>query len=88
MIHTATGRHTVYVTLKSVESYLPTTQFLKVQKSFIVALAKIEGIKGSDILIGKHRIPISRQDKDSVLKVILKDKLLKRRTFGDFNGFS
>lgn len=87
MIHTATGRHTVYVTLKSVESYLPTTQFLKVQKSFI-ALAKIEGIKGSDILIGKHRIPISRQDKDSVLKVILKDKLLKRRTFGDFNGFS
>ncbi len=78
VIHTATGRHTVYLTLKSVESYLPTTQFLKVQKSFIVALAKIEGIEGSDILMGKHRIPISRQDKDSVLEVILKDKLLKR----------
>ena len=78
VIHTATGRHTVYLTLKSVESYLPTTQFLKVQKSFIVALAKIEGIEGSDILTGKHRIPISRQDKDSVLEVILKDKLLKR----------
>jgi DNA-binding LytR/AlgR family response regulator len=78
VIHTATGRHTVYLTLKSVESYLPATQFLKVQKSFIVALLKIEGIEGSDILMGKHRIPISRQDKDSVLEIILKDKLLKR----------
>ncbi len=78
IIHTINAKHTVYLTLKSVETYLPTTQFLKVQKSFIVALAKIEGIEGSDVLIGKHRIPISRQDKDSVLDVILKDKILKR----------
>ena len=78
VIHTINAKHTVYLTLKSVETYLPPTQFLKVQKSFIVALAKIEGIEGSDVLIGKHRIPISRQDKDSVLDVILKDKLLKR----------
>jgi DNA-binding LytR/AlgR family response regulator len=78
VIHTTTGRHTVYLTLKSVESYLPQAQFLKVQKSFIVALGRIEGIEGADILIGKHRIPISRQDRDSVMDVILKDKLLKR----------
>jgi DNA-binding LytR/AlgR family response regulator len=78
VIHTTTGRHTVYLTLKSVESYLPQAQFLKVQKSFIVALARIKGIKGADILIGKHRIPMSRQDRDSIMEVILKDKLLKR----------
>jgi DNA-binding LytR/AlgR family response regulator len=78
VIHTLNAKHTVYLTLKSVETYLPPTQFLKVQKSFIVALTKIDGIEGADILIGKHRIPISRQDKDSVLDVILKDKLLKR----------
>ena len=78
VIHTSVAKHTVYLTLKSLESYLPTTQFLKVQKSFIVALARIEGIEGSDILMGKHRIPISRQDKDSVLELIFKDKLLKR----------
>jgi DNA-binding LytR/AlgR family response regulator len=78
VIHTTSGKHTVYLTLKSVETYLPPTQFLKVQKSFIVSLAKIEGIEGSDVLMGKHRIPISRQDKDSVLETIFKDKLLKR----------
>jgi DNA-binding LytR/AlgR family response regulator len=78
VIHTTAGRHTVYLTLKSVESYLPQAQFLKVQKSFIVALGRIEGIEGADILIGKHRIPISRQDRDSIMDVILKDKLLKR----------
>jgi DNA-binding LytR/AlgR family response regulator len=78
VIHTLNAKHTVYLTLKSVETYLPPTQFLKVQKSFIVALSKIDGIEGADILIAKHRIPISRQDRDSIMDVILKDKLLKR----------
>jgi DNA-binding LytR/AlgR family response regulator len=78
VIHTQSAKYTVYLTLKSVETYLPPTQFLKVQKSFIVALGKIEGIEGADILIGKHRIPISRQDRDSIMDVILKDKILKR----------
>jgi DNA-binding LytR/AlgR family response regulator len=78
VIHTLNAKYTVYLTLKSVETYLPPTQFLKVQKSFIVALSKIDGIEGADILIAKHRIPISRQDRDSIMDVILKDKLLKR----------
>jgi DNA-binding LytR/AlgR family response regulator len=78
VIHTTNTKHTVYLTLKSVETYLPPTLFLKVQKSFIVSLARIEGIEGSDILIGKHRVPISRQDKDGIMDVILKGKLLKR----------
>jgi hypothetical protein len=46
--------------------------------SAIKSVAKIDGIEGSDVLMGKHRIPISRQDKDSVLETIFKDKLLKR----------
>jgi DNA-binding LytR/AlgR family response regulator len=78
VIHTQNAKYTVYLTLKSVETYLPSTQFLKVQKSFIIALSKIDGIEGADILIGKHRIPISRQDRDSIMDVILKDKILKR----------
>jgi DNA-binding LytR/AlgR family response regulator len=69
---------TTYVTLKIIEDYLPPQQFLKVQKSFIVALSKIDGIEGMELHIGKHRIPISRQLKEEVMEVIFKGKLVSR----------
>jgi hypothetical protein len=49
-----------------------------VQKSFIIALSKIDSIDGAMIKIGNHAIPISRQMKDDVLDAILKGKLLIR----------
>ena len=69
---------TTYVTLKIIEDYLPAQQFLKVQKSFIVALSKIDSVEGMELHIGKHRVPISRQLKDEVMDAIFKGKLLSR----------
>lgn len=69
---------TTYLTLKNIEDYLPPSHFLKVQKSFIIALSKIDSIDGAMIKIGNHAIPISRQMKESVLEAILKGKLLVR----------
>ena len=78
VLHTTRKRFTTYLTLKSVEDYLPTNRFLKVQKSFIVSLSKIDNIEGTDIKIGEHTIGISRTNKDEILNSILKNKLLKR----------
>ena len=78
-IHCKKERITTYLTFKAIEEYLPVDQFLKVQKSFILSLPKIDSIEGSDIRIGAHRIPISRQFKDAVLETILKGKLLIRK---------
>ena len=78
-IHCKKERITTYLTFKAIEEYLPVDQFLKVQKSFIVSLPKIDSIEGSDIRIGAHRIPISRQFKDAILETILKGKLLIRK---------
>jgi DNA-binding LytR/AlgR family response regulator len=77
-IHCKKEKITTYLTLKNMEDYLPTAHFIKVQKSFIVALSKIESIDGAMIKIGNHAIPISRQMKDDVLDAILKGKLLIR----------
>lgn len=56
-----------YTTLKNIEHTLPHSLFLKVQKSFIVALHKIKQIEGNKILIEDICIPISRLYKHRVI---------------------
>ena len=77
-LHTVTRKYTCYLTFKSVDDFLPQDRFLKVHKSFIVALDKIQQIDGSEIIISSGRISISRSQKDEILNLILRNKLLKR----------
>ena len=79
MVHTEKKRLITYVTLKTVEDYLPQSEFIKVSKSFIVPIQKIESISGNEIKIGSHSIPIGRTMKEEVLNTLFKNKLLKRQ---------
>ena len=78
VVHTQEKKLITYLTFKSVEEYLPSTQFIKVHKSFIVSATKIDSIEANDIRIGQHHIPISRNLKDEVMEKLLKGKFLKR----------
>lgn len=51
------------MTLKSLEDELPTAKFMRVHRSFIVALDKITSIERSQILIGHERITVADQYK-------------------------
>lgn len=77
-IYTKDRKYITYLTFRSMEENLPAEQFLKVHKSFIVHLPKIDGIEGNDLLIGEHMIPVSRSNKDEILQKIIKGKYLKR----------
>lgn len=77
-IYTAAKKYISYLTMKSVEEYLPASQFIKTHKSFIVNAAKIDAIDGNEIRLGEHRIPISRSEKEEVMEQLLKNKFLKR----------
>ena len=78
VVHTQEKKLITYLTFKSVEEYLPSTQFIKVHKSFIVSASKIHSIEGNDIRIDQHHIPISRNLKEEVMDKLLKGKYLKR----------
>jgi DNA-binding LytR/AlgR family response regulator len=78
VLHTPAKKYVSHLTFKSVEEYLPHPRFVKVQKSFIVAVSKIDNIQGQDIHIGKKVITISRHQKDEVLNTIFGNKILKR----------
>jgi len=78
VIYTKEKKHITYLTLKSVEEYLPGNHFIKTHKSFIVAASKIESIDANIIHIGQHPIPVSRNFKDEVMEKLLTGKFLKR----------
>ncbi len=77
-LYTTRGKFTTLLPLKSVAEELPESQFIQTHRSFIVAAQAVESIDGNLILIGKHRIPISRSLQDKVKKFIIRGKLLKK----------
>ena len=78
MLHTLRNRFVSYLTFKSVEEYLPSEDFLRVQKSFIVNLHHIINIEGNEISIADKKITISRTNKEEILNTILRNRYLKR----------
>ena len=78
-IHTTNNKkYITYLTFKSMEESLPSDQFIRVHKSYLVSASKIESIEGNCIRIGQHEIPISRTVKEEVLEKLLKGRFLKR----------
>ena len=51
--------------LKSLEEKLPTRQFMRVHRSFIVALDRISAVTRNSVQIGSEVIPVSDQYKDA-----------------------
>ena len=64
-----------YVTLESLrnlEELLPSQQFSRVHKSYIVAKTKVSALDGNMLEIGTVKIPISRGKRDEVVAEIFK----------------
>jgi DNA-binding LytR/AlgR family response regulator len=70
IIHTVWKKFMAYYTLKSMEKFLPGHNFLRVHKSFIVALDQISNISGHEIRIGKASIPVSRNLKEVLMEKV------------------
>ena len=77
-VHTKDKKYITYLTFQSVEEHLPSEHFLKIHKSYIISLSKIDSIEGNTIRISNNDIPISRNLKDEVMEKLLKGKFLKR----------
>lgn len=78
ILHTETKKMIVYLTVKGIAEQLPVGKFLKVHKSYIVNTSKIKSIEGNEISLGSAKVVISQNLHDTVIKEILKDKMLKR----------
>jgi DNA-binding LytR/AlgR family response regulator len=57
-------------TLKAIEEKLPSKNFMRVHKSFIVNIDKIESIRSQNIAIGTHHVPVSDVHLEGLMKVL------------------
>jgi len=78
IIHALTRKLICYITLTAMLEKLPADKFMKVHKSFIVALDQVTGIEGSLLKVGQMDVPISRSLRQEVTSKITGRSLLKR----------
>lgn len=69
-IHTVTDKLITLMTMKSLEQALPPRQFIRVHKSYIISLSKIESIERNRIFIGQDVIPVGETYREAFLKRI------------------
>jgi DNA-binding LytR/AlgR family response regulator len=69
-IHTPDYSLITHQTMNDLERSLPARQFIRVHKSYIVALRHIRSIYGNSIELGKTTIPIGVSYKDAVMNLI------------------
>lgn len=67
-IFTPTERIITYERMKNMEAVLPPTQFMRVHRSYIVALSQVKAITGNTIEVAGQQIPVSRELKESLVK--------------------
>ncbi|HWK04791.1 MAG TPA: LytTR family DNA-binding domain-containing protein [Puia sp.] len=70
-IVTKNRKLTVYSSLKAIESSLPQDKFLRIHKSYMVAINHINAIDGHQIHVTGHKLPVSRSNKPAVLQIAL-----------------
>jgi len=69
-IHTDKKHHVSYGALKKIEEKLPNDRFIKVHRSFIVNIQKIDNIDNSNLLIAGRIIPVSESYKRQLMEAI------------------
>ena len=80
-IYTTKGKYMTLLYLKNLEQNLNSQSFIRVHKSYIVAINKIEGIEGNEIFIQSNRIPISRNHREQVIEQVVSNKLWDKIKF-------
>ncbi len=77
-IHLTDRKILSYITLTMLEEQLPVQLFMKIHKSYIIALSKVTSMGGGIVTIGTKEIPFSRNLKDLLMQRLMEKRLLKR----------
>ncbi|WP_116769099.1 MULTISPECIES: LytR/AlgR family response regulator transcription factor [Flavobacteriaceae] len=79
IIQTDKRKYVTLLFLKNVQEKLSQDAFIRVHKSYIVAIDKIEGVAQHELQIGAHKIPLSRNYRKEVVPKIIGDNLWDKK---------
>ncbi len=74
-IYTATKNYITKSTMKNVEEHLPSDTFMRIHKSHIVNIDRIEAFENNHVKIGDHKLPLGGGYKDDFLAFIESKRL-------------
>jgi DNA-binding LytR/AlgR family response regulator len=74
-ICTTKGKYLTLLHMKKLEENFDGKAFIRVHKSYIVSVRKIDAVDGNELVIGPHRIPISRNYRDHVIEQVVNNNL-------------
>jgi DNA-binding LytR/AlgR family response regulator len=66
------------MTMKVIEQHLPVKDFIRVHRSYIVNVNKIESILNLDVVVGGVTIPVGESYKEQLYNSVVAQKLIKR----------
>lgn len=69
-IKTTETNYVVHTQLKKIKEKLPVAQFIQIHRSHIINIDKIIDIQDNTVLIGKEIIPISKQNRAVLMKLL------------------
>jgi DNA-binding LytR/AlgR family response regulator len=78
IIYTSTKKYITLMPMKRMEAILCTSKFVRVHKSYLVALNKIRAVENSCLKLTSASIPISRNHRKSVFEKVVNKSLLKK----------
>lgn len=77
-IYTSKKRYLNLISLKQLEKELPSDRFVRVHRSYIVAIEKVELMDGHKLIIQGKEIPVSRSSQEMIYNRLIEGKLWKR----------
>lgn len=79
-IHTVSGKVVTLLTMKEVQERLPENIFMRVHRSFIVSLGKVQFIEGNQIFVdNKIAVSLGETYRDAFFKTLEEKMLLSKR---------
>ncbi len=68
VLHTAQSHFVISHTLKALENILPPKQFIRIHRSYMIAIDKVTALEDNSVLIGKEYISIGKTYREKLLE--------------------
>ncbi|MEM8582652.1 MAG: response regulator transcription factor [Bacteroidota bacterium] len=69
-IHTTNGRLVTFERMHQLEETLPSQQFMRIHKSYLIATSQVRALEGNQLDVAGTLLPVSRSRKEDVIRRI------------------
>jgi DNA-binding LytR/AlgR family response regulator len=78
MVYTKDSRVITAMNMKTINSQLDSSRFVRVSKSYIINVANIVEVKNNSIMISDEEIPMGKKYKEHFIDNFIRSRLLER----------